>query len=132
MTYPVVGAEPGDPNSSDLRTITVMLGRTGHDEQQNLHARDHVELVVIGQAPRQGQRVFYRVESITPDLHVTLRLEAGALTVSEEPRRYLLRRWESAPTELPDKPAAWVALEDGIEVQFVAGAPRSTAPATTG
>lgn len=110
-------------------TVTVFLEHLGQDPRHSLTEEDWVEFVndpwVLGDEPRS----LFRIESI--DIHersVMLKKPAGfqmfSLDSFNSPEHHpYLRRWDSPggvdisfSAEIND---GWLAVEDGIEIQFV-------------
>lgn len=102
--------------------IRVRLRSLGRDEELSLKVGDHVEVLDDDNELAGTPGLLTQVADVDEDdLIVTL----GAAVAGIDPLRHAkLRRWDSAGA-IRVGPRNWIALEDGIEVQFEAGGYRT-------
>ena len=114
-----------------LADDTVKLASLGRDERQSLKIGDWVEIVDDADALRGQPGPLLQVKGIQPDdMTAILNASAGRTYKETSPTHPLLRRWDhqSANGALPVREGAgendkdWIALEDGVQIQFTSTA----------
>jgi hypothetical protein len=109
-----------------LSGTKVSLHHLGRDDRFGLRQLDWVELVDDDQTLGQTVTKLVQIKAIDrDDLSVTLS-EPPTTGVGQDPTKHpMLRRWDQRKAPAPDNALVlttsateWVALEDGVEVQF--------------
>ena len=123
-----------------LADDTIKLASLGRDKRQSLKIGDWVEIVDDADALRGEAGPLLQVKDIKPDeMVITLSASANRTYKENDSRHPLLRRWdqpdsngnlaESALLLKEDKgedDKNWIALEDGVQIQFTPPPPGSS------
>lgn len=128
VIFPITAFSGGD---------VITLEHLGRDCRFGLKPNDWVELVDDDYILQNQAAALLQIKDVdTANSQVTLR-SAPQSTVGSDPGKHpYLRRWDQAegdadgvPVKEGTEDADWIALEDGIEVQFSARAPVNNEPA---
>ena len=110
-------------SSTNSSITSFTLEHVGRDSHLSLSEGNWVEIIDDDYVLQGRPRKLLRVATIDPiQKQVTLMGDASG-TVLEMEKHPLLRRWDSGEIhiKLSNTDEKWIALEDGIEVQFVEG-----------
>jgi uncharacterized protein DUF6519 len=134
VVFPVAPFREATEEPAASRRVQIKLDHLGRDDRTTLRESDWVELVDATHAKRGAPGPMARVVSVDRDANwVTLEFEpeTPAAPVTSKFDGAILRRWDhrgrtdqlekgAVCVEEGTDGAAWIALEDGIEVRFQA------------
>ena len=142
VVFPILQLPPSDPGTTPATTI-VTLANLGRDDRFGLAEGDWVEIVDDDYVLQQRAENLLRIQAIdrtTMTVTLTGTRTSGSVAGTDPTKHPLLRRWDQQAGDSDDDNVAigndgtvglvetsatndaWLDLEDGVQIQFQAGA----------